>query len=65
MMCLYGSGLIIVFTRLGSSNVVRSPGFTRANGNRGVINGFDNFADTVAASPTMRAGGLAVTSSGN
>jgi hypothetical protein len=65
MMCPYGSGWMIVFSRFGSSNVVRSPGFAPATGSRRALSGFDNFADSVETSPTMRASGLAVTSPGN
>ena len=52
---IYGSDWITVFTRFGSSNVVRSPGFAPATGRRRALSGFDNLADSVATSPMMRA----------
>lgn len=55
MMCPHCSGWMTVFSRFGSSNFAQSPVFAPATGSRRTLSGFDNFADSVATSPMMRA----------
>jgi hypothetical protein len=50
---IYGKGWITVFTRLGASNVVRSPGFSPAAGSRRARSDFDQFTKTLAISSIM------------
>src|ERR1700687_3416349 len=61
----HGSGWITVFTKFGSSNVVRSAGLALAKGSRRALSGFDHFTERLAMSPIMRASWSAVTSPGS